>query len=489
MGEPDGEWQLSLPPKPAPGAGVSTMSDDGMLVLFDGRLAGRMEPYHLLDARTGSIYRSFAGNFAARSADLTRDGRLVVVQRVGSKKQSGAAVVIAVATGTVVAVIPAPASATSIVPSFVPDGSAVVALVATKPGAAQSIIRYDLAPGAPRPAIVPKSSGGSTWTVQLSESRGVHHLHVDPASNRVLLAGSQGGFTALEFDRGRPADEIPELEKAGAAGFFHLRDGRFGTTNANMDRIRLWNASTGKTVGTIAVREIPPGAGNARFARVFLSPNGKFLVVARSGIPVSDNPEVPFQVFDAATNQLLFATTWRGGSAHFTRDSDRLLVAEWSGRFRWFKLPTGENAGGWDLGPAPPGRRHVVYGLSADGSTIAYNGPAGTKDGSSVPAVLDGKSGGLTRRFNESFAASQLSISDDGQRVALIRDVTLEDCTLEVADVGTGQMLKSVKVASGPRLPTYALAPDGSALVVFNPSDRKLHSYALPPRPTGPKSP
>ena len=393
QGEPDGEWEIPGLADPSRSLGLTSMSGDGTLLVFDGRLADRPESYHLIDARNGSVQRSFAGTFVARSADLSRDGRLFVAQRFDSKKRSGSAEIFDTSTGKVVAEITPPEGNSSIVPHFVPDGSAVVALVSPKPGAAQSIVRYDLVPEGKEPPTLLSPSGGSTWTVQIPPTHGYHFLLADVSANRVVVGGSRGGFTVLDLKSGRPRNGIPELNKAGISGLFRMQDGRFATIDSRMDRIRHWDASTGKNVGDLTVPEIPPGAGQARFVRVYPSPNGKFLAVARGGIPASDNPEVPFQVYEASTSRLLFSTTWKGGSAHFTGDSARLLVAEWSGRFRWFKLPSGESDGGWDLGTPPQGRRHVVHGLSANGSILAYNGPAGSKDGSSMPGVLDGRVG------------------------------------------------------------------------------------------------
>jgi len=247
-----------------------------------------------------------------------------------------------------------------------------------------------------------------------------------------------------------------------------------------MDEVLVWDANTGKNLRAIAVPEIPPGAGNAKFARVWLSPDGKYLAVGRSGSPAADNPDVPLQVFDTSSNRLILSTTWKGGSAHFTTDSTRVLLAEWPGRCRWFKLPSCEADGGWDLGVPPAGRRHTVYGISADGSFVAYNGPLGSKDGAQFPAIIDGKTGTVIRQFKDHLAVSDLSISADGRRVALMRGFSADACDIEAVEAATGKTLKRVNVNSGRSLPPYTLSPDGRMLFVFNPVEKKVHVYDVP---------
>jgi WD40 repeat protein len=315
--------------------------------------------------------------------------------------------------------------------------------------------------------------------------RAAARISVSPDSNVVLLGGPLGGEAAINFQTGEARSGFDGLGEGGVLDFFALDGGRVGTVGTKMDAVHLWNAKTGKSEGKVAIPDIPAGAGNAKALHASLSPNGKFMAVGRSGIPVTDNPDVPFRVFDTANNKALVSITWKGGSAFFTADSSRVLVAEWTGRFRWFKLPSGEADGGWDLSPPPPNRRHMVFGISADGSALAYNGPASSKLSEMWPGVMNGKTGEMIQNFKKHHYASDVSISADGKRAALLLDIAGDACTIDVVDVARGDSLLRVRYASGRSMPTFALAPDGSSLLIHDAETNKLSRYDVPT----PKSP
>jgi hypothetical protein len=482
-GEPDGEWSLRKEPPagPAPPDRV-VMSDDGSVILYEGRLEGSGERYHLLDGRTGRLIRSLPGPHAGRGGSLSGDGRMAAAMNTGPAR---AAEVIETATGEVVARVPLPPGSGYMRPHLLRDGSAVVAFVAGADG--RALVRYDLLPEGVKPKdVVPKVSPdrppGARWAAAVPGGRGVDRVHVDSGADLVAVAGPRGGFAAFDLGTGQPRDGFAGLEKTGVTAFFRADAGRLGTVSSAADAVRLWDAGTGRPAGDLPVSGIPPGAGNAKFLRACLAPDGRFLAVGRAGHPVADNPDVPFRVFDTAAHKALLSMDWKGGSAHFTADSARVLVAEWSGRCRWFKLPSGEADGEWDLGPPPAGRKHLVYGTSADGSVLAYNGPAGLKDGAQSPALLDGRSGKVVRHFREHLGVSELSLSADGARVALMRDLTADSCVIDVVDAASGNSLRRVTVVSGRWLPAFALAPDGRSLALFNPDTTLLVLYELPAR-------
>lgn len=165
----------------------------------------------------------------------------------------------------------------------------------------------------------------------------------------------------------------------------------------------------------------------------------------------------------------------------FTADSSRVLVAEWAGRCRWFKLPSGEPAGGFNLGPPPAGRKHNFYGVTADGAAVAYNGPFEQKDGTPAPGVLDGATGKWTQTFKQHFFASEVSLSADGRRAAVLRDAAATECEFEVVDVKTGEGLVQVRF-TGRDIPTAALTPDGTGLIVHDPATDKVRLFDVPDR-------
>ena len=165
-----------------------------------------------------------------------------------------------------------------------------------------------------------------------------------------------------------------------------------------------------------------------------------------------------------------------------------MLVCEFSGRCRWFKLPAGTPDGEWDLGEPPGDGRHTVWGISADGSAVAYTGPAVRGRQFQAPAVLDGKTGRPLLIFKDGVYFSEVSISADGRRAAVMLDgkERVAGTTLfGVVDVASGATLGQVRVATGIVVPPFALAPDGKALVVLDRSGAKLHLFDVP-APKGP---
>jgi hypothetical protein len=494
-GDPDGEW--TYPKQGTTGVGPLAVSADGAVVFHEGRLVDHREMYHLLDGRNGQVLRSFPGPYVShRGNPLSEDGRLVAVMKRESNKNA-AIEVIESATGTVLARLTTPDDKEFLSVELLRDGSALVAVVGTvtktPAETPQTVVRYDLIPDGVQgkdpkePKDPPPSSGDpldlkARWTSPLNGGRFIRGVQVAPESGLVFLIAPQGGFPPLDFKTGQPRKEFAGLTKPGITTFFSLDRGRIGTLTTRVDEVHLWDGTTGSDAGKIAVPDIPAGAGNAKSPRAVLSPNGKYLAVGRSGTPVADNPEVPFRVFDTETNKVLVSTTWKGGSAFFTADSARLLVAEWPGRVRWFKLPSGDVDDKFDLGPPHVGQRHMVYGISGDGSVIAYNGPAGLKGTEVGPSTLDGVSGKVLRPFRKHFFATEVAVSADGRRAALMLEVTENACTIEVVDAGTGDPLGRVRMVTGRAVPSFALAPDGRSLVVHDPEADKVHLFEVPDR-------
>jgi hypothetical protein len=484
-GEPDGAWQFADRSVGLAAMRVEDISRDGRVLLCAGTVQGRPDSHFILDAETGKVQSVLGQNF--HTGRLSADGRIATL--VETKNRNARDVYLTafdVARGSEIARLKLPENA-AVYPSpcdLSPDGRTVVLNADVRD---QSMLVYDLVGKTPGPvAKTPEPERKPVWPASVADARGLSLLHADPDVDLVLLGAPRGGFAAFGFKTGRPRDGFTELATQGVVQFIRMDGGRLGTVASGMDEVLVWDARTGKNERAIAVPEIPPGAGNAKFARVWLSPDGKSLAVGRGGPPVTDNPDVPLQIFDTSSKGLILSTTWKGGSVHFTADSARVLVAEWTGRFRWFQLPSGVAEGGWDLGPPPAGRRHSIYGMSADGSLVAYNGPAGLKDGRQSPAILDGKTGNVIRQFKDHLAVSDLSISADGCRVALLRGFSTDACDIEVLDAASGKLLKQVNVQSGRLLPPYTLSPDGSVLLVFNPEEKKLYRYDLSAQPKAP---
>ena len=165
--------------------------------------------------------------------------------------------------------------------------------------------------------------------------------------------------------------------------------------------MRTWDAVTGKPGAKIPVADIPPGAGDAKQKIAWPSPNGKYMVAARGALTPVLHQEVPFRVFATdKTGKTLVDAKWVGGTVHFTADSSRLLVAEHSGRFRWFSLAEESEPQGWDYPPAAAGQTHTVTAITASGRVIGYNGPARSRT-ETGPCLVDGKTGDVLHRFGK----------------------------------------------------------------------------------------
>ena len=278
---------------------------------------------------------------------------------------------------------------------------------------------------APKPKVFPKDPTPtgppdlkSRWTAILNDSKATNRVQLLPEAKLVLLFEPQAMFPPLDYHTGQPRKEFSNLVQTDSTVVFALDRGRVATLAPASDEFQLWDAN-GKEAGKVSIPDIPAGSGNAKRLRVTLSPDGRYIAVGRAGTPAGDNPDVPFRVFDAATGKPIISTTWKGGTPMFASDSARVCVAEWAGRVRWFKLPSGEADGGFDLGAPPGGRRHLFDGMSADGSVIAYRGPAETKDDQMMPGILDGKTGRLTRQFQKHSAVSAMTTSQPRARPAV----------------------------------------------------------------------
>jgi hypothetical protein len=250
-------------------------------------------------------------------------------------------------------------------------------------------------------------------------------------------------------------------------------------------RIRFWNTKTGKPEGELAIPELPqaqPPAANQLHLRV--SPDGKYLVAARAGVAQKPVP-CAFRLIDTETGTAILSFDWTGGTAHFTADSSRVLVAEYGGRFRWFKLPTGEVEGGWEFSdPDGFGAPHEIHGVSADGSVIAYLGPRKSRRDQAF-YTLDGKTGDALRRFPREYPPpADRILSEDGQRVVLLRPSLPGRPTFELLPTKDGPAVGRVSVPVRANLiPNYRFAPDGKSLLVHDYGAGRLYLFELPDAP------
>ena len=495
-GEADGEWKYGEQPagRPLP-FNVEAATSDARLLLCFGLIEGKGFGHVLLDGNTGRVSTVLGPGFSQNSGSLSADGQLVALMQIKPGTREGQLVVFDVARGTEVARINLPEGDAPFYRTLLsPDGR--TAAVVDR-GQRRFVVAYDVVSTAgtpiaktPDPKPIGKLQVKDGWTLDigsdttLAKVRSIAEIQFDLSANLVYLNCQSNGLLAFDLKSG---DErtVPATLKSGIVGCFPLDGNRVGTLASKAAEIAIWDVKSWKETGRIPIPEIPAGVGEAIHAKAFLSPNGKYLAVGRSGLPRATYPDGPLRVFDTTTNKEVLSLDWKGGTIHFTSDSSRVLVAEWAGRFRWFKLPSGEADGGWEL-PAPVApRRHDAFDISADGSVIAYNGPGDKKVNGMWPGVIDGKTGAITQQFKTAHYASRVSISDDGRRAAMILEIKEGGCTLGVVDAKSGTSLAKVRVESGQSSPNFALTPDGKALLVHDYNTKKLCLFGLPE----PKSP
>jgi hypothetical protein len=310
--------------------------------------------------------------------------------------------------------------------------------------------------------------------------------HMSEANNLLLASSSREGVVAFNLATGAARNGFAGLGRV--VGLHPLDGGQVASWKVNGTELVLWDEKTGQEVGKLPVPELPPVVGKGVGVHAVLSPNQKCLVVAVSGIPLTNAGDQPFLVYDAVTKKKLLSTTWKGGRIHFTADSSRVLAAEWNGRCRWFKstgLPDGE----WQLdGDLVNGRHHDVTSMSADGSVLGYNGPTGRGRNSQGPAVLDGTTGKVLHLFDKDYHyTSPVIVSADGRRVAVNRVTEGGMARVDVTDSRTGAVIARAAVDFS--VPSCLLSRDGSMLVIFAGQARKVQVYDVPGGPAGPKPP
>ena len=272
----------------------------------------------------------------------------------------------------------------------------------------------------------------------------------------------------------------------GTLGLTAMDKGRVASQKSATELV-LWDGRSGQEVGKLVVPELPPG-GEMTHVRLTPSPNGAFVVSGWQTLPRPNNPAVPLRVFNVADKKAVVETEWRGGGVFFTADSSRVLVAEHSGRCRWFKLPDGTVDREWQLDGDMPQREHLVTGISADGSVMGYCGPSGVPRRSAT-AVLDGTTGKPIHQFPMAkYDEHTMVLSADGRRAAVLhRREGATDTRIDVADARTGAVIGTATFELGAC--TWELTADGSWLIVFAHQAKRVHGYELKAAPQPPVRP
>lgn len=492
-GEPDGEWQFEEQLARMTLMDVKSISHDGQRLLCFGTARGQAKTYFLLDGLTGKVASVLGTGFNALSkAHLSGDGRIAVLNRQTQSPQETWLFVFDAARGVEAARIKV-ANIAGVSPSIAlsPDGRRVAVGFAipnkenifydllTRVVPAEVVVKPKDPPPPSEPLVL--KPRWSTVVPKLNAFR----AYSEPGSN-VLVLGSDEGVVALDIATGAPLKEFSAITAGKSHELFPLDSGRFGTVTSKRDDIEIWDAKNGKLIERVTVPSIPPGPANAVGQFVALSRNKKYVASGRAGPPNLDYPDLPFKIVESATRKVLVPEPWRGGLVHFTADGSRVLIAEWIGRCRWFRLPSGEQEDdGWDFSSPFDERIHDVHAISADGSSVAYRGPGIKKSGSQL-GILEGKTGRVIRSFTKDYHEGALiALSENGRRAALLRAFTPGDNSfvraLDIIDVATGSVFYRARIEPGTAIPTFDFTPDGKGLVVQDPASHRAYFFEIDP--------
>lgn len=318
------------------------------------------------------------------------------------------------------------------------------------------------------------------WTVPVGTEDAPAKLYLDPETLTILVGSERTTLLAFELPTGTKRQRFVWFGLTGGNSFCPLDGSRVAQCLQDSPEIPSWDLKTWATSTKYPVPQIDPGAGKATHTCVHLSPDGRYLVVARSGASAGEYPAVPFCIFDNKTKGMLPTKDWTGGSTHFTSTSSRLLVAERNGRFRWFKLPTGEPTEEWDYGPPVEGHSHTVTTISKDGHLIGYTGPLKSQT-ESGPYLIDGKTGEPIHHFdNDYHASSPVVLSEDGRCAAVLRAISGDEAIIDVLTVPKCVVIARAKVMTKRAIPTFTLSDRGETLLVHDARSGKLYRFDLP---------
>jgi hypothetical protein len=300
------------------------------------------------------------------------------------------------------------------------------------------------------------------------------------SADLVLIHAYRGSPFAFDLKTGGTRQGFSGMGSASDPRLSSLEDKRVAAYFAKSGEMTVWDEKTGQELKKIAIPHSPPAGTTPASLRVQLSPNAKFAVAAwQRGILAKDD-EFPLRVIDLEKQMVLTELKWTGGQIHFTADSSRVLIADFKGQCSWVKLPSGEIEPQWTL-PAPVSPRyHEVTSISADGSVLGYRGPAGRKENSTGPALLDGATGKVIHLFSSDYYyGSRVGLSADGRRAGIQRNAPDGFRSYDIVDTRNGAVLGRTTVQTGPSVPPFDITPDGTAVIVIAKLEKKICVFEL----------
>jgi len=481
-GKAGGEWNV-----PAGGGEVQALSGNGAVAALWVPDGERPPGVVALDTRTGKVLHHV---FQPRKVEpsLSRDGRYLLVPTTGGGRGEGATVFDLTAKAAVADVAP-PAGYTWLLPVILPDGSGCVA-IARAPDR-RAVVRYDFRPDGvvavkpPDPAPpVPAPAGAPAKLVQRFQADTgraiVGNPLIDPSGKAIVVA-VQGPPSMTAFDA-RTGKELARLDTltGNPWQFFALDGARFGYQNQTDPHVVVWDPLAKLTANRPYPR-FPAGAPD-----LAVSPDGRYFATC----PRPQNAEVgapaPLTVTDTQTPRPVVNTVVPAGRAYFTADSARALVADDTGRFRWYALPGGRADGdGWGFDLAPNGFNSRGVAVSPGGRWVLFE--ADLPGRGRTHHLLDGKTGAVVHSFPAKRYNGRGAVADDG-RVAFVRNDGLgTGNSVEVLDA-KGVVLATAPIPRG-KGAVVALSWPARAVVMYERDTGRLTVYDLPDAAVAPPVP
>lgn len=315
------------------------------------------------------------------------------------------------------------------------------------------------------------------WTAPAQAGTYVGTLLALPDANLVILHNSKVFPQVFDAKTGAARPKHFQKPPAKVDKILPMTQSRFATLSD--EKIIVWDAKTGRSAGTIPMPKMAEGPARANFPYFSLSPEGKYLVAARTGLGRT-LAKCPFHVIDTASGKVLLDSEWSGGTAHFTSDSSRLLVAEANGKCRWYALPSCERSDGWEFSDPMGGSENKVTGISDDGKVVSYYGPRRSRF-EQAAFLINGQNGESIRAYSREYHRSSATpVTGDGQRIALMRVQQENDATIDVLTHAGPPVARARISVNHQSLPGFVLSRDGRSLVIYDYRDLKLYKFDLP---------
>lgn len=337
-------------------------------------------------------------------------------------------------------------------------------------------------PAAPALAVLWKGVAAAPMANQLPQAP----LFTADGKTLVLSGGTSG--TVLTFDaKTGAAGAVFEGHKGPGGVYWLATAGNDRVVSGGFDaKQTTWDIKTGRPVDAIKFPDLPllpPGAAGHAGITYGVSPGGRYTVQARRE-SVRPTLPGPLRVLDTITGKEVLSGDWNGGRVLFTADESRMLVLNGLGKALWYKLPSGEVDGGWEIGAGARADQARVLSMTADGERVLYHGTlAGQPTG---VFLLEGRTGRVLRKLNNAapYQAHFSAVSPDGKHVAVALIDFARNGQWHV-DVFETDGWRLVGRASSPdrggirEVPQFTFTPDGKGLSVLFPTTKELLMFGL----------